>query len=317
MQLKQLQHFLAVIDHLTISAAAKSQYVTQSALSRSIMNLEEALNVKLLERGHYGITPTAYGEAFAQRARVIVNESNQALGELDAMRSGSLGRVRLGLAGSVATESLAASLSALMARRPELSLSLNVGFGETHLGMLERGELDAIVTLRPRETTDRHLTFERVVDVLMPVIARATHPLARLGKRVTADHLAKAQWVIYNQPRAEEFHRALMKRAAAGPNALRVHCNTPTFIKYLILKGDYLALLAQPVVAQELESGTLVRLATEFKPVAIELYIVTRTASALPTGVRIALDIIRSHIIELMKGDSEPGTNSRKPRSSR
>ena len=51
MELRVLRYFLAVAREENISAAAHSLNITQPTLSRQIMELEEELGVKLLDRG--------------------------------------------------------------------------------------------------------------------------------------------------------------------------------------------------------------------------------------------------------------------------
>ncbi len=187
MQLKQLAHFLAAIDHGSISAAAESQHVTQPALTRSIRKLEETVGAQLLERGRLGVSPTAYGRALAERARIIVNEAEQAAGELAAMRSGRRGTVRLGLGPGIATDALLGTLARCAQDRADVILSLHIGYPDTVFGMLRRGELDALVTMRPAGTFDPDLQFEPLTPVTSIVVARAAHPLARArGRRTSA-----------------------------------------------------------------------------------------------------------------------------------
>ena len=72
MKIEQLKHFVEAVDCKSLSAAAKKLFISQSALSQSVSNLEQDLGVKLLFRSNRGITPTTLG-------RVIYDDSRQLL----------------------------------------------------------------------------------------------------------------------------------------------------------------------------------------------------------------------------------------------
>jgi predicted metal-dependent phosphoesterase TrpH len=64
--------------------AAAELEVSQPALSKSIKALEKSLGVPLLERGRFGVSPTAYGQALMQHGQVVEAELRHAQLELDA-----------------------------------------------------------------------------------------------------------------------------------------------------------------------------------------------------------------------------------------
>ena len=82
MELRQLRHFLAVMDHRHFGRAAAAVSLTQQALSHSISNLERELQVKLFERGPFGAQPSPAGRLFERRARSICAESDFASAEM-------------------------------------------------------------------------------------------------------------------------------------------------------------------------------------------------------------------------------------------
>src|SRR5690606_11043440 len=61
MELRQLKHFLAVLEHGSMSKAAEALGISHQGLSKSLAGLEEAVQVQLLVRGPRGVTPSTYG----------------------------------------------------------------------------------------------------------------------------------------------------------------------------------------------------------------------------------------------------------------
>ncbi|WP_156765569.1 LysR family transcriptional regulator, partial [Mycobacterium sp. 1245499.0] len=107
MLFRQLEYFVAVASERHFARAAEKCFVSQPALSASIAKLERELNVTLINRGHSfeGLTPE--GERLVVWARRILAEHDAFKSEVDAVRSGITGTLRLG---TVPTASTTASL---------------------------------------------------------------------------------------------------------------------------------------------------------------------------------------------------------------
>ncbi len=73
MNLRQLTYFMQIYKDKSFSKAAKNLYMTQQALSMSIMRLENKLNCKLFERLNNGIKPTPEGEYLRHKAGIILD----------------------------------------------------------------------------------------------------------------------------------------------------------------------------------------------------------------------------------------------------
>lgn len=101
MELRQLKYFLAVADARSFVSAAESQYVSRQAISKSVAQLEQELNVELFMRDSGGAFLTPAGMMFYERVRTLVLE-------LDSVRNqmisyGTRYRQRLHAAFSVGT----------------------------------------------------------------------------------------------------------------------------------------------------------------------------------------------------------------------
>lgn len=88
MDQRDLQYFLAVAGHGTVSAAAAAIYVSQPAVSRRIAGLERKLGVRLFRRTASGMKLTPAGERVRELAQDLQNRQDRADGVLRAMRRG-------------------------------------------------------------------------------------------------------------------------------------------------------------------------------------------------------------------------------------
>jgi DNA-binding transcriptional LysR family regulator len=155
---RQLEYFVAVAQERHFARAAEKCYVSQPALSAAIAKLERELNVTLINRGHSfeGLTPE--GERLVVWAKRILAEHDAFKAEVDAVRSGVTGTLRLG---TVPTASTTASLvlSAFCSAHPLVKVQINSRLATTELYRRMRDfELDAaIVHAAPDDAHDMDL----------------------------------------------------------------------------------------------------------------------------------------------------------------
>ncbi|OMC22848.1 LysR family transcriptional regulator [Mycobacterium sp. SP-6446] len=145
MLFRQLEYFVAVAQERHFARAAEKCYVSQPALSAAIAKLERELNVTLINRGHSfeGLTPE--GERLVVWAKRILAEHDAFKAEVDAVRSGITGTLRLG---TVPTASTTASLvlSAFCSAHPLAKVHINSRLSAAELyRRLREFELDAAI----------------------------------------------------------------------------------------------------------------------------------------------------------------------------
>lgn len=86
MELRQLQYFLMVAQEQSFAKAAKKTYVSQQALSKSVLSLEQELGVPLFERLPHGVELTEYGHTLLKKAYRITSTVNEAISEIHNMK---------------------------------------------------------------------------------------------------------------------------------------------------------------------------------------------------------------------------------------
>ena len=97
MEPRYLRQLAEIIDLGSLSLAAKSLNVTQPTLSRNIKSLEALIGAPVLQRGRYGVTPTAIGAALAREGRSIRDALRQADLDLGHWKGGLAGRLKIGV----------------------------------------------------------------------------------------------------------------------------------------------------------------------------------------------------------------------------
>ena len=100
MDIRQLQYFTAVVENGTISEAARKLHISQPPLSTQIKALESECGVTLFERGARHITLTEAGRLLYRHAVQILSLEKAAEAEMQNLRTGKQGSIRIGLISS-------------------------------------------------------------------------------------------------------------------------------------------------------------------------------------------------------------------------
>jgi DNA-binding transcriptional LysR family regulator len=190
MELRQLEHFVAVAEEANFTRAAARVHVVQSAVSATVKSLERELGVRLLDRNSKRVLLTDAGAALLPRARAALDAARQAAEAVAEVRGGLRGTLRLGTMTSVRLIDLPALLGAFHRRHPGVALQTTAAPSGS-AGLVEalvKGRLDlAFVSLpgpRPPGLTVIDLTssvLDLVVPVGHPLAGRADVPLSELA----------------------------------------------------------------------------------------------------------------------------------------
>ena len=97
MELRQLRHFLALVEERSLTRAAKRELIVQSGLSNSLQALERELGTPLYVRGTRPVRLTAAGEALVGPARRTLTSAAQAEQAVHHTRDVLIGTLRLGV----------------------------------------------------------------------------------------------------------------------------------------------------------------------------------------------------------------------------
>lgn len=146
---RQLRYFAALAEHRHFGKAAAACFVSQSAFSIAIRELETLLGVRLVDRTNRRVTITALGQEVATQARLCLRDLEGLVDLAQAERSPLAGPLRLGVIPTIAPFLLPRILPRLRKALPKLRLFLHEGTtAEIHHKLL-KGELDVLLLALP------------------------------------------------------------------------------------------------------------------------------------------------------------------------
>jgi DNA-binding transcriptional LysR family regulator len=269
LELQQLRQVIALAEHGSFVRASAALHISQPALSRSIMNLEQRIGSELFQRSSSGVVPTDRGRLYIERARDVLRLAEDLDREVRAGGFFVAGRVAVGSGPFPAESFLGPAAARLAEQYPRVSVRLQAGDWDELLHALRSRELDFFVG--ETSTLQREADLEVVAlesRHAMHFCARAGHPLTARRTIGLAD-LFEWTFVVPSRipPRLLDpllaAHRAAARRGLRTRPFPTIQCNGLAPVKRILAGSDAVSATILSCISSELESGTLVLLGTE------------------------------------------------------
>ncbi|MCW5620548.1 MAG: LysR family transcriptional regulator [Burkholderiales bacterium] len=245
--LDELKAFVAVVDRTSLTKAADALALTQSAVSRRIQQLEEALGATLLDRSSRPPTATAIGWRIYQAGSTLLRDLDRLM-SIPREDEEPSGIFRLGLPQLVADVALFDIAMQIKAKFPMLDLKCRTEWSTGLQLELARGDLDAAAVMLPAgsaQPVGMHAKFIATLDVL--VVQSKRDPIVPRCARV-AD-LAEQEWIL--NPQGCGYRAALQRSMEDVGKQLRLGVDmhgTETQLR-LVAAGLGLGLAPQSLLA--------------------------------------------------------------------
>ena len=200
--LDQLDVFMAVVEHGSFSAAARSLHRAQSAVSYGIARLEEELEVELFDRSGRTPTLTPAGKALVGDARAVRVRVDEMVARAKVFSRGVEPKLSLAVDAFFPAEALRAVLREFDARYPEVELVLHSSaMSETAAlvldGVCEVGVCGPFEALIGKSEIDlEKLAARRVHSIVMSPVVGASHELARMEGALGLETMREATQIV-------------------------------------------------------------------------------------------------------------------------
>ncbi len=183
MNLRHLEHWLALAETGSFSRAAEKLHITQSALSRSIQALEDDLGGALVDRVGKKNELTPLGRSVLERAKRIVHEAHELQQGATLLQQGGLGSLRVGLGSGPGAMLMTPWLVYMARHHPTVQVTVSRGSTELQLTQLRERQLDALVVDVRRVEAAPDLKMAHVAEMRAGFVCRQGHPLLSLDAK--------------------------------------------------------------------------------------------------------------------------------------
>jgi DNA-binding transcriptional LysR family regulator len=281
-----LRCFVRVVETGSFSAVARESQVSQSAVTRQIAQLEQHFGARLFHRTTRHLSLTDDGQGLLSHARHLLDTADEMEEALGRQSTSPTGLVRVGLS-VAAARFVAARIHTLLARHPGLKVEL---VADDQLGDMIEARLDLV--LRSGDIADASLVARRVGQTGRAVVAAPIY-LERYGAPSVPEDLTAHSCLIHNVASDSDTWRF------TGPDGpLNVHVSGPLIanntasINIAVRTGLGIALLPEIQVIDDLRSGRLFRLLTDYPSQLLPIHLVYPSRRNLAPRTRVVMDFL-------------------------
>jgi LysR family transcriptional regulator, pca operon transcriptional activator len=296
-------HLLRAVDaierHRSLLRASAALGVSQPALTKSLHELEDILQLRLFDRHPRGVYATEAGTVFVRSARRILAELRRLDEDLDLLSSPDGGALALGALPVTASGVLPGALTRLKAAHPAIRVRLQQGRTEELLPLLASGELDLIVGRLYEPAMPDGFVREALWSEPISVLARAEHPIFSLGT-VTIEKLGRYDLVLptVTQRVGQEIEHLLSLLGIDPAASLR--SSSHGFIREMLHGTDMLSVMPRLMMVGDLLRGTLrvvpLPIPAPDRPAGL---ILPRDGRVLPSAGLAFAECLRAYVAEI------------------
>jgi DNA-binding transcriptional LysR family regulator len=295
--LEDLQSFIEVVESGGFNRAAKSLGLSKSIVSRRIARLERDLGARLLSRTTRGISPTEAGLEFKARGERILADLEEARDAVAQKGGGVVGRLRLSAPLTFGVRHVAPVLTELACRYPKLELDVSYS---DRIADLMGDRLDAAI--RIGALPDSSLIARRIAPVRGALVAGPDY-IVRHGQPERPDDLTRHECLIYTGQSDPVWQFGSGKRIISVRPSGRLRSDNGEALLQWAIAGLGIAHLPSFLVADAVESGSLVPLLRSHAAPEFGIFVVRPPGTHVPAKVRVLIDALVARF-----GGSRTGT---------
>ncbi|SFU20884.1 pca operon transcription factor PcaQ [Sedimentitalea nanhaiensis] len=275
-RIRHLEAFVAIAREKQLKRAAEKLGLTQPAISKTLKDLEQILEVTLMERGRAGILLSAKGEVFLQFAEQSIAALNTGVNTISARGPDGSARLSIGVLPSAAATLLPTASEVFRKTSPNVLLCIEEGPHGYLTNKLRAGALDLVIGRLGRPASMAGLSFTQLYTETVVIVAAPDHPLAG------ATHLSELAGANMIYPAEESAIRPLLARLLIAQGLPlfedRIESVSGAFGRAMVL-GPARAIwfISKGVVKGDLDTGRMVQLDIDMRATTGPVGLMTRS----------------------------------------
>ena len=176
-KIRHLQAFVEISRQKSLKRASEILNLTQPAISKTLKELEDVVDMPLMQRDRGGVRMTPAGEVFLQSATAALGALEQGLTGLTRMRDGGPAQIAVGALPSVAARVLPLASQTFGALLPNATLNFEEGPHGFLMDRLRLGSLDLVVGRMGPPASMQGVSFVQLYSEKVAFVVRPDHPL--------------------------------------------------------------------------------------------------------------------------------------------
>jgi LysR family transcriptional regulator, low CO2-responsive transcriptional regulator len=254
---RQLQALVTLARVGSFTLAAEALFLTPSAVSHAIKELEQRVGCRLLDRRRKKVVPTQAGEQLLLHAERILTEMSAACSSLQEMGEWGKDRLRVGASATICQYVLPALLQGFYTKYPGSHITVEPADTAEAVELIRSNEIDLAIALEPKR--ERALEFHPLFTDELVFIFDPHHPWAAAPEQLPV-RIPDQRYVLYHRT---SYTFALTEhyfRKRGLPLRTIIEVGSMEAVKELARAGLGVGIVAPWVAARELKERSLLML---------------------------------------------------------
>ena len=275
--LKDLETFYAIASQGSVTLAAQSLGLTQSAASQALQKLETTLEVQLFDRVNKRLHLNENGRQLLSKAVVLLDHAQQ----IETLFTQNSVHLRLGASTTIANYILPAQLAKIKSDQPHAHIQMMVGNTQEIVHAV--ADLSVDFGLIEGRCDHPDLIFEPWMDDELVLFASCNHPMTQ--HPVSKKALAQAPWILRESGSGTREETDRLLRAWLPELHIAMELGNSEAIKNAVIEGFGISCLSRYVIKRELDLHLLKPLQFKLPPLKRTLFIIRHRDKSITKGM--------------------------------
>lgn len=286
-KLEAMSAFSKVVAHGSFAEAARDLGLTRSTVSKAVIELEQLLGVRLLERTTRRVRPTEAGLNYYQRCSEVLASIEETELQVSRLHDEPRGVLKVNAPMSFSTLYLGDFVANFMKSYPELKIELTLN--DRFVDPLEEG-FD--ITIRIGILPDSSLVARRIAPARRMLVAAPDY-LKRYGEPKVPEDLNKHHCLSYGHSTSMQRWQLTQKgKAIAVPIQSCLCSNNGDVLRFAAVNGVGVAMLPTFIAGPDVRAGRLQPVMCDYPAVDLAIYALYAANRFLPAKSRLFIDAL-------------------------
>lgn len=285
MKLDDLNLFRLVVENGSYTATSRKTMIPVATITRRIQALEDSLNLRLLNRHARKLSLTEAGERFFGECSPLLERLASMAEEITDECRGASGKIKISAPSNLTRRLMMPMFIDFMRAFPEINIELTTS---NHADQLDPTEWDVIFRVGPQR--DSSLIARKISEVKDILVASPDY-LARNPTPTHAEDLTQHS-LLKGYPLIKWQLTDSKGETVVNLDKARFQANTIDVVRHACSQGLGITLMPDVMLEQYIQSGTLVRVLSDWSANPRDIYMLYNHKDHLPEKVRLFIDFV-------------------------
>ncbi len=293
MELKYFKLIATIVAEGSLAKAADKLFLTPSALSHQLKEIESQLNTKIFHRINKHLILTDIGKLLLQSSTVILPEVDRVTNEIIKQLKGESGTIRLGTECNTCYHWLPQILKLHRASFPNIEFRLETNGTMPPLEQLLTGKIDLAIVYR--QSHDKNIVFTELFTDDVVALLPVAHPLAKKSYLTPSDFEA-ATYITHSKVLQESiFFEQFLRPEQITPKQV-MYIQLTEAVLEMVREGLGITVMAKWLIEPYVDARTIKMIPLGKSGLKRKWYIATLKNELQSTPLRKFIEILKDNI---------------------